>query len=113
MHYFMTVPLGHGRASYRAVSLPGEAGRGRPGAGQRHAPRTDGAPSVPAPVTSKQRAVRWVGPLAACLYEVLQELHAHGGFSAFTPAQPTELSLAYGIFRAADDVFVAAVRDPA
>jgi hypothetical protein len=42
------------------------------------------------------------------LWDVLHELHAHGGFAVFDPGQVTAIPLAYGIFCATYDVCLAA-----
>jgi len=42
------------------------------------------------------------------LWDVLHELHAHGGFSVFEPGQATAVPLAYGIFCAIYDFCMAA-----
>jgi hypothetical protein len=42
------------------------------------------------------------------LWDVLHELHAHGGFSVFEPGQATAVPLAYGIFCATYDFCMAA-----
>jgi hypothetical protein len=42
------------------------------------------------------------------LWDLLHELHAHGGFSVFEPGQATAIPLAYGIFCATYDVCMAA-----
>jgi len=42
------------------------------------------------------------------LWDLLHELQAHGGHSAFEPGQLTAIPLAYGLFCAAFDFFVAA-----
>ncbi len=42
------------------------------------------------------------------LWDVLHELHTHGGFSVFEPGQATAVPLAYGIFCATYDFSMAA-----
>ena len=42
------------------------------------------------------------------LWDLLHELQAHGGYSAFEPGQLTAIPLAYGVFCAAFDFCVAA-----
>lgn len=42
------------------------------------------------------------------LWDVLHELHAHGGFSVFEPGQATAIPLAYGVFCATYDFGMAA-----
>ena len=42
------------------------------------------------------------------LWDVLHELQAHGGYSAFEPGQLTAIPLAYGVFCAVFDFSVAA-----
>ena len=42
------------------------------------------------------------------LWDVLHELHVHGGFSVFEPGQATAVPLAYGIFCATYDFCMAA-----
>src|SRR5687767_12958016 len=42
------------------------------------------------------------------LWDVLHELHTHGGFSVFEPGQATAVPLAYGIFCATYDFCMAA-----
>jgi hypothetical protein len=42
------------------------------------------------------------------LWDMLHELHAHGGFSIFEPGQATAVPLAYGIFCATYDFCMAA-----
>jgi hypothetical protein len=49
-----------------------------------------------------------VGYLLHGLWDVLHELHAHGGFSEFEPGQVTAIPLAYGIFCATYDFCMAA-----
>lgn len=41
------------------------------------------------------------------LWDMLHELHAHGGFSVFEPGQATAIPLAYGVFCATYDVCMA------
>lgn len=41
------------------------------------------------------------------LWDVLHELHAHGGFSVFEPGQATAVPLAYGVFCATYDFSMA------
>ena len=41
------------------------------------------------------------------LWDALHELHAHGGFSVFTPGQATAVPLAYGVFCATYDFSMA------
>ena len=42
------------------------------------------------------------------LWDLLHELQAHGGYSAFRPGQLTAIPLAYGFFCAAFDLYMAA-----
>lgn len=42
------------------------------------------------------------------LWDLLHELQAHGGYSAFGPGQLTAIPLAYGLFCAAFDFYMAA-----
>ncbi len=42
------------------------------------------------------------------LWDLLHELHAHGGHSGFEPGQLTAIPLAYGLFCAAFDFYMAA-----
>jgi hypothetical protein len=42
------------------------------------------------------------------LWDMLHELHAHGGFSLFEPGQATAIPLAYGIFCATYDLCMGA-----
>ena len=41
------------------------------------------------------------------LWDILHELHAHGGFSVFEPGQATAIPLAYGVFCATYDFSMA------
>jgi Family of unknown function (DUF6010) len=49
-----------------------------------------------------------VGYLLHGVWDLLHELAAHGGFSAFEPGQLSAIPLAYGVFCLAFDVFIAA-----
>lgn len=49
-----------------------------------------------------------VGYAVHRLWDLLHELQAHGGYSAFEPGQLTAIPLAYGIFCAAFDFYMAA-----
>lgn len=42
------------------------------------------------------------------LWDLLHELQAHGAYSAFEPGQLTAIPLAYGVFCAAFDFYIAA-----
>ena len=48
-----------------------------------------------------------VGYVLHGAWDLLHELHAHGAMSAFQPGQLTAIPLAYGVFCAAFDFFVA------
>ena len=49
-----------------------------------------------------------IGYLLHGIWDLLHELQAHGAMSAFEPGQITAIPLAYGVFCAAFDFFVAA-----
>jgi hypothetical protein len=53
-------------------------------------------------------AALMVGYALHGLWDILHELQAHGGYSAFEPGQLTAIPLAYGVFCAAFDFSMAA-----
>ena len=59
-------------------------------------------------LATRLRAVLIIGYLVHGLWDVLHEIHAHGGTDLFGVQHVTEIPLAYGAFCAAFDLWVAA-----